>query len=252
MDQYIRVAVVAFVLWASPASQLVAQDPDIEAMKRSLEAQIGVFQRLNSLESRVTTLEKKGGDSPSTSVVTPKSAQDAPPPGSVAGKPPAATPAAEPSNTTVCRCQGYKEHLCLCLKAGVKCHCSRTVGSVWSVNDQGRATHKTGAKADPRVPLKNETPANPTGESGYIVWTRGGVNYWNDSSGRSWHDGGTGLSEGTVYGNRFVYRGGSMHELNQADGSKMAADIAPRGHWETRRVCRGSYCENVRVWVNDQ
>jgi hypothetical protein len=249
MDQYIRIAVIAFVVWASPAPQLMAQEPDIEAMKRSLEAQIGVFQRLNELERRVTTLEKKGGDSPSTSVVTPKSAQDAPPPGSVAGKPPAAPPATEPSNTTVCRCQGYKEHLCLCLKAGVKCHCSRTVGSVWSVNEQGRATHKTGAKADPRIP-SNPGVTQPT--AGYPVSMRGGFAYWTDSVGKEWYSAGSNLAEGTVFGNRFTYRNGAMHEpghASAADASQMAANIAPKGHFETRRVCRGSYCENVRVWV---
>lgn len=140
-----RVAVIVVCVLSAP--RLMAQQPDIEAMKRSLEAQISVFQRLNELERRVTDLEKKGGDRKSQSVVTPSTAaQDAPRSG--AGQV-SETTAPESLKTTVCRCQDYKEHLCLCLKAGVKCHCSRNVGSVWFVNEHGRATHKTGAKADP-------------------------------------------------------------------------------------------------------
>jgi hypothetical protein len=60
--------------------------------------------------------------------------------------------------TTVCRCQGSNHSVCLCLKAGVSCHCSRTVGSVWAVDATGKATHKTGAKADPRTQATTPRP----------------------------------------------------------------------------------------------
>lgn len=48
---------------------------------------------------------------------------------------------------TVCQCEGYKEHLCLCLKNGQKCHCTPKSGSVWQVDGHGKGT-KTGAKAE--------------------------------------------------------------------------------------------------------
>lgn len=168
------------------------------------------------------------------------------------GERPASLPAPELSipRTTVCQCQGYREHLCHCLKAGQKCHCTRTSGSVWAVNEQGRATHKTGAKADPRKASPLTTPA-PTvhrvdSSAGYEVQVRDGIPYWT-AGGVEWHTDAD-LVENRTYANRFQYRSGRMHEW-KPDTSVMAADIAPRGHYEIRRVCRGSYCENVRVWV---
>lgn len=187
---------------------------------------------------------ERGGDPSSASVVTPTVAQDAPQAGSGTAS---ETAAPEPvSNTTVCRCQGYRESVCLCLKAGVKCHCSRTVGSVWAVNEQGRATHKTGAKADPRgtsAIARSDAPAASANSyeatrrtDGRYWWTAGGTAYWvgkKPVDGDSWN----------ISGQTWECVGGRM----QLRGSVMAADIG--GHWETRRVCRGSYCENVRVWV---
>lgn len=61
MERLIRIAVLSYALVLAPPPSF-AQSPDIEAMKRSLEAQIGVFQRVNDLETRVSALEKKGGD----------------------------------------------------------------------------------------------------------------------------------------------------------------------------------------------
>lgn len=104
----------------------------------------------------------EGGDSESLPHDAAVPGTDAPTPGTAAVERTLAreVPAAV-VNTTVCRCQGYKEHLCLCLKAGVKCRCSRTVGSVWAVNESGVATHKTGAKADPRHAV-TPTPVTPS------------------------------------------------------------------------------------------
>lgn len=123
-------------------------DPDIEAMKRSLEAQIGLYQRINDLEKRVTKLEK--GD-----------AKPVVGSGSGAGQTPFVVTAPELPKTTVCQCQGYRESVCHCRKHGQVCHCTRTSGSVWALNEQGQATHKTGAKADPQVakPAAKPVPA---------------------------------------------------------------------------------------------
>lgn len=253
-------AVIVACSVAQSSPQLYGQSPDIEAMKRSLEAQISVFQRLNDLERRVGSLESKGGDRSSSAHDASASGTEARKPTGPAVAPPTET-AAGPSSTTVCRCQGYKEHLCLCLKAGVRCHCSRTVGSVWAVNDKGRATHKTGAKADPRKAVDNSRQKQPVTapksnggtensvSTGFVVTKRSdGRWWWND--GTRWHYTSLRPVDGTTYRGghgAFEYRAGRMHAL----GAKMMAVIHPAstGHWETRRVCRGSYCENVRVWV---
>ena len=77
---------------------------------------------------------------------------------------------------------------------------------------------------------------------GYAVTTRDGVSYWNDATGRGWHDQGTGLHEGWTYGGRFTYRNGRMHDV---DNAPQAAEPAESGYWKT--VCHGNWCE--RVWV---
>lgn len=72
METIIRHAVLYAALAAASAPQLYAQTPDFEAMKRSLEAQINLYQQVNDHERRITALEKRGGDP--TEVVTPQDA----------------------------------------------------------------------------------------------------------------------------------------------------------------------------------
>lgn len=121
-------------------------DPDIEAMKRSLEAQIGLYQRINNLEQRVTNLEQRGGDPPS--VVT------APHDAAGSGIVPDA-PVPEPPSTAICQCKGSNRGVCFCLQNRVPCKCNASKGSEWNLVD-GRAVSKTGRYADPR---QEQTPA---------------------------------------------------------------------------------------------
>lgn len=81
MENLIRIAIIAAACVFAEPQLLLGQDVDIEAMKRSLEAQIGLYQRVNDLEQRVTNLEQKGGD-PTTASET-----VAPSPGSAAAPP---------------------------------------------------------------------------------------------------------------------------------------------------------------------
>lgn len=235
MEQFIRVAVVAACLWASPP-QLMAQNPDIEAMKRSLEAQIGLYQRMNDLEQRVTNLEqKKGGDLPSTPVVTPPSS------GSVVGS---HSPAAEPSasKTAVCKCQGSNRGVCFCLQNRVPCKCHVSKGSVWNLNEQGRAVSKTGQYADPRgnaTVARGNAPSGSAPVDDSVPRQRSDGKWWWKANG-SWF-GTASLTEGQTYvsgTNRFVYRGGKMEP-------EMAVVIQPSGHWERR--CVGGVCR--MYWI---
>ncbi len=193
-------------------------------------------------------LSWEGGDLESQSVVTPSTAaQDAPTPGSDAVVP---TPASGPS-TSVCPCLGYRgrEH-CYCLQNGVKCGCNRSIGSEWEMA-AGRAVRKTGKYLDPRTPLKTPPltisigePEKPQDDT--VPRKRAdGKSWWKGPDG-TWF-GTTTLTEGQTYvsgTNQFVYRGGKM-----VHGSKMTADVAPKGRWENRRQCMGGYCRMVPVWV---
>lgn len=62
MENLIRIAIIAAACAFAAPHQILGQQPDIESMKRSLEAQIGLYQRVNDLEQRVTALEQTGGD----------------------------------------------------------------------------------------------------------------------------------------------------------------------------------------------
>lgn len=210
----------AFLLLAA-----LCADPDVEAMKRSLETQISALQRIN-------TPEQKGGDPPS--VVTP---QDAVSTGSVVDSGPSRS--TEPVlRTGQCQCQSRGERACYCLRTGNKCYCPTRGPSTWELTEAGAPIRKVQKQTTPR----STTPvARPTGAGGYTVTSNNGVAYWTDSSGVSWNDVGTGLREGVVYGDRFIYRDGTMHE----NGSKMAVDIAPKGHWVRR--CYGTFCR--MEWV---
>lgn len=177
----------------------------------------------------VALIPGEGGGPSSTALK-----QDAPSLGSGVVAPPKS--AAPESSTTVCRCQGFRESVCLCLKAGQKCHCSRTSGSVWATDKQGRATHKTGAKADPRIGGGRPEPvSHSTTPGGFEVTLRRDGKWW-------WHDGdlwrwtrqqpteGQRFSSG---GKAFIYRDGRMQ-------AEMVLSLAPKGHWEKR--CYGTFC----------
>lgn len=226
------------------------------------------------LRVRLALLESERGGDPNTSVPhgaggndadrrkdTPSVPATGTEPGSAAA--PTTAPPASDSRTTVCQCRGYNETVCLCLKNGQKCHCSRDVGSVWSVNDAGVATHKTGAKADPDAadritPAAPPPPAEPE-TGGYAVTINGAWMYWTDSRGQRWDNRGYGTGYST-YG-QFEYRNGRMFERGQAPTSNRITLPVPSskplintqgtrsrsGHWETQ--CFGSYCQ--RVWVPD-
>lgn len=227
METIIRHAVLYAVaaLAAMSAPRLYAETPDFEAMKRSLELQISLYQQVNNHEQR-------GGDP----VVAPHDAGA----GAAELDSGEAAPVSE-----VCRCQGYKHSVCKCLKAGVKCHCSRTSGSVWEL--LGEQWVKTGAKADPRITTSRKAPSESSPSAalgaGYDVTLRNDGRWW-------WHDGSiwrytsTQPRDGMRFGSgnaAFVYRDGVM----QPSESQMVIDIAPKGHWERR--CYGGYCRNV--WI---
>lgn len=118
----------AFLLLAA-----LCAEPDIEAMKLSLQSRIAAFEALNGT--------RKGGD---PIVVTPHEADSG-----VVKHEASSDPAPVPK-TAVCQCQGSKRGVCFCLQNGVACRCHASKGSVWNLNEQGRAVSKTGQYADPR------------------------------------------------------------------------------------------------------
>lgn len=206
---------------------------------------------LLALNSQVNLrLDWEGGDKPASL------AQEASVPGTDAGHllsgaavEPAAVPAAPVFD--ICPCLGYrgKAH-CFCLQKGVGCKCNATTGSEWEMADS-RPVRQTGKYGDPRKPRGSSRPdaelSAPGTTSGYEVTTVNNLPHWTDSTGRNWdtHDP---LAENMTYGGRFQYRGGRMHEWK----SSMSVVIPQaKGHYETRRVCHGSWCENVRVFVKD-
>lgn len=192
--------------------------------------------------------ELKGGDQPAV-----VEEQDAPSPGSGADGP-LVESAPEPS-TAICPCLGYRGRAhCYCLQRGVACRCNRTTGSEWLMKN-GRPVKKTGRYADPRganAIARRDAPAASAPQDDAAPRQRADGKWWwkgpQGDNGEWWSIASAPVEGQTyVYGtNRFVYRGGKM-----VPGSQMAADITPNGHFEIRRVCRGSYCENVRVWVKD-
>lgn len=219
MDRFIRWAVIGYALWLTQP-RLLAQDAE-------------------SLLRDYAHFAMKGGDRTS-------GVQDAPS-GSGADTPaPRGLSPAPESPTTVCRCQGYKEHLCLCLKAGVKCHCSRTVGSVWAVNDQGRATHKTGAKADPRKPSPLTTPPatvhrTPKADGFALYMRQDGRWGWTDATGRQW------WAQTQPKAGDTVTDGQTSWECTGTGmRPKMVVNLQPSGgRWVKR--CYGGYCR--MEWV---
>lgn len=230
MERTIRVAVLMYALWLCPGQQCLGQDIDLLLKE---------YAKFSTKSSDPTPV-----DNGAVSQAAPFSRGDA------VGPP---SPGAE---TTVCRCQGHKEHLCLCLKAGVKCHCSRTVGSVWAVDKHGRATHKTGKKADPRQGVAvtggtassaPETGSSPRSPASDIPSLRADGRYW-------WHDGERWWNtvikptEGREFNGgekMFVFSGGMMIEK----GSRMAVQIQQPAGGRWVRRCYGGYCRIE--WVPD-
>lgn len=229
MERTIRVTVLLYALWLCPGQQCLGQGVD-------------------SLLKEYARFSKRGGDPTTVNDV-------AVPPSAPFSRGEYVGPRSPGAETTVCRCQGYKEHLCLCLKAGVKCHCSRTVGSVWAVNEQGRATHKTGAKADPRqaaavnrntassAPEAGLTPKPPASDDTVPTLRTDGRYWWHD--GERWWNTTTVPAEGREFngGSKvFVFSGGKM----TVKGSQMAVQVQqPTGRWVKR--CYGGYCR--MEWV---
>lgn len=145
--------------------------------------------------------------------------------------------------TTVCACNGNDKNGCLCLKAGVKCHCTQGVGSVWQKTLQKASTVVS------KPPTKRPSPPPSTAANGIPVRQVGNWLYWL-VDGVEWHNGGTGIHEGQLYGNRFTYRSGMM--FDSLPPNPMASPVQqparptqPRGYWKT--VCHGTYC--TREWV---
>lgn len=159
---------------------------------------------------------------------------------------PAAKVVAE-TEKTVCRCQGHKRSDCLCLKAGVVCHCSKTSGSVWEKVNQSWV--KTKAKADPTKPLSEPPPSTQsTPVGGYPVRINGNWAYWN-VNGVEWDNRGTGVQDGFVYGGRFKLQGQTMHDVAAASQPVQSSmGVQASGYWKV--VCNGNgTC--TRVWVSN-
>lgn len=121
---------------------------------------------------------------------------------------------------------------------------------MWSVNERGRATHKTGAKADPRVSAtvaRSDAPAGSAsnaqdpavparGADGRWWWTApDGVRWWASSQPQA---GDSVVGGGVTWdcvGGRMVQRGSQMAVRLPSSG----------GRWVKR--CYGSYCR--MEWV---
>lgn len=234
MENLIRVAIIAAACAFAEPQLILGQEPDIESMKRSLEAQIGLYQRVNERERRVTNLEQKVGD-PTTASET-----VAPSPGSVAAPPKDAA-----AEFSICQCQGFKHHMCHCLKAGVKCRCSRTVGSEWNMVN-GRAVSKTGRYADPRQgtqPARSRPAASAPSDNSVPTLKSDGFYWWQGPNGK-WYNWSTMPAEGVVGrqqdGTLFVMRNGKMVPHMAVQIQQPAG-----GRWVKR--CYGSYCR--MEWV---
>ena len=132
---------------------------------------------------------------------------------------------------TTCMCNGSDRNNCLCLKAGVECHCTAGVGSVWKKTTQKAST-------------SSSRPAETASSNGFPVRIAGQWMYWN-VDGIEWHNGGTGIQEGLVYGNRFTYRGGMMQDsvsrsIVMSPLPSLSQPANQNGRW--RKVCHNGYC----------
>lgn len=152
--------------------------------------------------------------------------------------PKAVDPLTNQGATTVCTCNGNDKNGCLCLKAGVKCHCTQGVGSVWQKTTQKASTAATKAQS----PMKQSASISNTGaipvryDGPWMYWNVGGV---------EWHNGGTGIRDGQVYGGRFTFRDGMMFDTSNVSLPRVSNLTAPAsrgGHYEKR-------CNGVQCWM---
>jgi len=76
---------------------------------------------------------------------------------------------AVPPQKTVCQCRGTNRAVCMCLKAGVTCHCSANSGSVWERASDSAKWVKTTRKGNPNQPAEASPTLPPAGEGKPIV-----------------------------------------------------------------------------------
>lgn len=191
----------------------------------------------------------EGGDQPAV-----VEEQDAPSGGSGAELTPFVETAPEPS-TAICPCLGYRGRAhCYCLQRGVACKCNRTTGSEWLMKD-GRPVKKTGRYANPnqqspvasRNATRETTDDSPGADNSVPRQRSDGLWRWKHPNGR-WYTSATTPTEGREFKSgdvTFVVTNGRM----TLKGSQMAADITPKGHYITVRVCHGNYCTYEKRWV---
>lgn len=55
------------------------------------------------------------------------------------------------AKTAICQCGGSNKGVCFCLKKGLPCKCSANVGSIWYLDQMGKAVAKTGQYANPKT-----------------------------------------------------------------------------------------------------
>lgn len=110
---------------------------------------------------------------------------------------------------------------------------------------------KTGRYADPRganAIARRDAPAASAPTDDSVPRQRDDGKYrWKHPNG-TWYVSDTKPTEGREFNGgdaAFVYRNGRM----TLKGSQMAADITPKGHYITVRVCHGSYCTYEKRWV---
>lgn len=162
------------------------------------------------------------------------------------------TPTKTLGATTICPCRGNDKNGCLCLKAGVKCHCTRDVGSIWE-KTKLKANVTTGKPiTETSVPAKTAEPVSS--ERSYPVNINGQYMYWN-VDGVQYHNSGMGIREGVLYGERFKYSDGKMYDMLPASQAPAVpvpqtyaqpASNTQSGYWT--RVCHGGYC--TMQWVS--
>lgn len=164
MHTIMRIAAAAVLAWAVAAtsSPVAAQDGET-AMVRLLQSNVELRGQVQGLTASVDAMKaelqelrrsiengsRKGGDP----VVTTGAVKPAPAP---------------VSKTAVCQCQGSNRGVCFCLQNGIACKCNSGKGSVWNLNEQGRAVSKTGQYADPRKAAAAPKPA-PVPQQQFVV-----------------------------------------------------------------------------------
>ena len=60
---------------------------------------------------------------------------------------------------STCQCGGSNTKTCYCLQNGIACHCNAAKGSVWNLDDKGKAVSKTGTYTTPNKTQAVQTSA---------------------------------------------------------------------------------------------